>query len=450
MNSDSFPRPEVGVGPPSSALASPGKRTVGAPVVHPDLDDCAKYFCRAGVPILDVHESPLKGRVDEALLHLLAANTNERIAHGNYPLLLLGHTDDDAAETDQPLPVGLVGRLVVGEYDGRPCLLADLYYSREHYEHAKTFPHRSVERVKSDACPEKNVIENVSLLRRPPERHLGLVSDARDFARVEPGDVQLIRYARHFPELGGDEVSNPHPNPSTTQKGFDMPMTPEQEQELESFIRKVFDKIVAELDDAGANENSKASEANGPFDDDSAADTDHYDAAMPSGTNTFVPGPACKKQNGELDRMALAHDPDAVLVRYQTELREQRNKVATLEQKVQELMDDRDTIMIRYQRSEAEKILQGLLDEGIVFDFDKELRRYLALPEEEREEHVEAIRVNYRRSPVGQGMIPTGSPRTASQAPSDEERKAVIDFATAHGITDIRIARERFRAQRGA
>lgn len=138
------------------------------------LGDPKRYVKLANIPILDAHDHKAKGRVDERLLRVIAENTNRRAEEGDYPGVLLGHTfDEDGDEDKQPPDVGVAANFRVDDYRGRPCLFCDFYVRRSEYDRAMTFPHRSVERVRSDHDDEWNYIENVSLLRRSPERNLG-------------------------------------------------------------------------------------------------------------------------------------------------------------------------------------------------------------------------------------------------------------------------------------
>lgn len=164
----------------------------------PKLDDRKQWVVRRRVPILDVHDHPTKGKVDESLLNLLAENSNARVDKGSPGLAMLGHTTDDGPETGQPPPVGYVRDYVVGEFDGRACLLADFYFDRRKFADAMTYPHRSVERVESKR-PEDNYIDAIALLRRAPERPLSLLTHSRD----NP-DVRVVRYARNLPAMSKD------------------------------------------------------------------------------------------------------------------------------------------------------------------------------------------------------------------------------------------------------
>jgi hypothetical protein len=146
-------------------------------VTPPELGDPSQFVCRPGVPAMDTHTR--RGRVvDEPLLRLVCENTARRIAVQEYPLVLIGHTDDHGKEREQPDLVGYVGAVSMGSWRGNPCILADIYFARERMKEALGYPRRSVEVYYSEE-PSQNYIDILSLMVRSPERDLGLVTYAK-------------------------------------------------------------------------------------------------------------------------------------------------------------------------------------------------------------------------------------------------------------------------------
>lgn len=173
-------------------------------VTPPDLDDPHQFVCRPAVPILDTHIR--KGReVDESLLRLIAKNSNEACESGDYPLLLIGHTDDHGPEDKQPPLAGFVRKFVIGDWQGKPCILADLCFIRSKMGEAMQYPRRSAEIWYADN-PEHNVIDSVCLMKRTPERRLGLVTYAkvreRYAKRFGIEQAVLVRYEVQGPAAG--------------------------------------------------------------------------------------------------------------------------------------------------------------------------------------------------------------------------------------------------------
>jgi hypothetical protein len=166
-----------------------------AQVHGPNLDDPTRYEKRLAVPVLDEHRRNVyrDGRlagvkvVDAALLELIASNTNRRCERGDYSLIFLGHTDEDGAETEQPPIAGFARNFRVGEFRGEPCLLCDWYLRRDRLAQAAEYPRRSAE-VYYSTDPGRNYVDAVSLLKRAPERDLGLMQ-YRSARRTEPGPI---------------------------------------------------------------------------------------------------------------------------------------------------------------------------------------------------------------------------------------------------------------------
>lgn len=159
-----------------------------------DLEDPDRFIRVEDVPLLDAHSDEERGDVDGDLLRLLARNTNDRAARGEFAPVLLGHTvdGDDFPEVHQPPCVGYASGLRVGRYNGLPCLFGNLYIHKEQYSRLPTYPHRSVERMKGNS-EDINWIDAVSLLRKAPERPLGKLSYSRSGL---PDGAAMVRYAR--------------------------------------------------------------------------------------------------------------------------------------------------------------------------------------------------------------------------------------------------------------
>src|SRR4051794_8689853 len=105
------------------AVASPVRsRSPSSLLSIEDLSDPRQFVTVPRVPILDVHDDDEHGRVDLALLRLLAKNTNGLVARGDPPAVALGHLKSKqtvcvekkgvrrcvlgASESDQPEVVG--------------------------------------------------------------------------------------------------------------------------------------------------------------------------------------------------------------------------------------------------------------------------------------------------------------------------------------------------------
>lgn len=150
----------------------------------PDLGNPKRYVRVDRVPIIDVHRRRVKRKdgeiveeeVDERQLHRICRNSRERSERGEHGIVFLGHTDDDGPETEQPPIVGYMSGYVVGEYNGAPTILADLYIDKDDDPSKihKQFPRRSAEVIGINS--DDGFIDSVALIKRAPERELGFVT----------------------------------------------------------------------------------------------------------------------------------------------------------------------------------------------------------------------------------------------------------------------------------
>ena len=140
---------------------------------------------------------------DEDDLREMAANANAECGRGRPPSLQIGHTRlEDLPEPYLPRHVGFTANHQVGTFEGRPCLFADLHVLASQYAEASTYPRPSAERFGWDE-PGRQGIKAVALLRREPERDLGLIPYKR-----EGGGVSLLCYARDNPERSIMQTAN--------------------------------------------------------------------------------------------------------------------------------------------------------------------------------------------------------------------------------------------------
>jgi hypothetical protein len=161
----------------------------------PNLRDRSQFVRLKRVPVIDVNsrkyrkgDQVIEETLDEGQLHRICHNSRHRAAKGEYGLLLLGHTTDGGKEIDQPPVVGYLDNYQVGEHDGRPTILADAYiYKDSDPSHVlRQFPRRSAEIIGLEE-PD-GYVDALSLIKRAPERDLGLIThyalnhdESRDF-----------------------------------------------------------------------------------------------------------------------------------------------------------------------------------------------------------------------------------------------------------------------------
>jgi hypothetical protein len=135
----------------------------------------------------------VKEEVDQAQLFRIFQNSLGRAKKGEYGLVFLGHTDDDGREVDQPPLVGFVSDYKFGSHDGRPTILADVYLDKSHNPEllVSQFPRRSVEIVGKNK-PD-GFIDSLALLKRSPERDLGLITSLYQRSRYR-NNQSVYRY----------------------------------------------------------------------------------------------------------------------------------------------------------------------------------------------------------------------------------------------------------------
>jgi hypothetical protein len=137
------------------------------------------FVIRDDVPILDEHvvtdeDGKTLAEIDGGKLALIAHRANRRIAEtGDEVPIVIGHTRDDAPESEQPEIVGYASNFRVGNLfrTGRKAIKATFKFFRDKIGLVRKYPRRSVELWLSDWT-----IDPISLLgATTPERDLGLL-----------------------------------------------------------------------------------------------------------------------------------------------------------------------------------------------------------------------------------------------------------------------------------
>jgi hypothetical protein len=410
----------------------------------PDLDDPDLFVARRSIPILDEHQHSTKGDIDEGLLQLLAENSNARAeGTGNYALIFVGHTDDEGDEDDQPDVVGYARNFRVSPFMGRPCLYADLYFYKSDYKRAMKYPHRSVERFRSEEDRGANFIDAIALLKRTPERDLGLLVE---YAR----GGSLVRYSRDLPPLGSGEVAIT-PDPAGTEVVMD-------ENTMNMLVSKIVEAVKGVLDgsaegpppgdDGGLDDLLGGDDGGDPLADAApggpapapapAGDMppeegpEKYAAGVAAGANTFAPGQVKGKVNmsksgGSVSRYSAA-DIEGI-VRENQKLRSDVAKI------------------VKYNRNVARKeVLSGLYGEGYNLDVDQEVKENEELSDAQFDAHVRRIKERYGRRIDGRGFIPTAAARAKRDdvVSTADEAARVVEYATANKI-QFNVARQQMK-----
>lgn len=189
--------------------------TVSSRPRPPRLNDASRYVRVDRVPIIDTCERSYfktdsktgkQVRVDESIdkdqLETILENSRHRAEKGELGIVFLGHTDDTSPEINQPPLVGYLDNYQLGEHEGRPTILADMYIDKEDCEPSKTlrqFPRRSAEII--GISKPSGYIDSVALLKRTPERQLGLITshynkESEDIYRFECPGCEKAKMAK--------------------------------------------------------------------------------------------------------------------------------------------------------------------------------------------------------------------------------------------------------------
>jgi hypothetical protein len=319
--------------------------------------------------------------LDEAKLRAIVEFNNKLYADtGDMSLLLIGHSDDELPETEQPPIVGYARHFrmaTFGNVDPRPAIEAEFLVPPDKVEQVKQLPRRSIE-LWADGR-----VDNIALLGASrPHRSLGLMLS-------KEGKPQRVKFTPRLLRK----------NPFSKQ----LQATRETEMDREELAKLVQECLEASpigqyvkkmIEEDAANANGDAQLA----DDATATDEPSQAAAVPGAggaPNTSTPS------FGEPDKNKLRSGDEA--------LRLQRDQMAIRLQHLEaQSAKDRKLAQetaIKLRRSEREKQLKQLAYEGYAFDLPDELTDVANLDDAAFERHVTRMKKNYKRDPVGASLI---------------------------------------------
>jgi hypothetical protein len=474
-------RARYAAGPPLTMEAHDGEDELDlnslpeAGIEDLDLDDSSKFVRFARVPVMDTHgtifgRDQIKKPISWKTLKLMAQNNNAMIeSRGQYPTILIGHTHDDGPgpndkirESDQPVHVGFAKNFCLGRYRGEPMLLADFHIRKPLVGMALTYPHRSPELFRSKE-PEQNLVDSISLLRRAPERPLGLLTYDRDL----PPGVELVRYARDFPPLRPADTAEVFQTGRRVQneRGNRMPMDPEDLSTIIHGVTKGLAAFFKELEhgeheiEAGEHgmegelADIEAEEAGGePLggegeeeEEEEEAEREEYAASTPGPTSSFVPGRGQHARYKRIDDFMYAdpeHEGDVAEEREIHKPKHQhaaavmrqgrisgagagaggnyppvertRERMARTAANIERVRYERENARLQRRVGDLERYaraaergadLNALVAAGYDLDVAQELDDCVDLTEPQYERHLTRIAERYRRDPVDQPAI---------------------------------------------
>jgi hypothetical protein len=378
----------------------------------PPIGDTSKFALIKGVPILDEHVKRtlrngevIEEHIDASQLTVICRNTQDRAAKGHLGLLFIGHTDRSRPETEQPPHVGYADNYrmgVIRERDGatRPAILCDFLINSEYGELCKGFPRRSVEIF--DKSKPTGYIDAIALLKRAPERDLGLLT----YSSKENIDYYEC-------SCGGDG-----------DKGKPMALDSEDIHAIVSGVVTGLGGLIREmLQEVEGGEEPAETPGEAPV----SAETS--------------PAPAADLGDN------MSKELDDRFEQFRKEIEDRYSKEnGKLRDQLAVLVTDNESLKTHNLKMNREARLKELRGE-FLFDPAKELDYCMKMSDPEFETHVTRIRENYQRSPIDNDMIPVAEPlsRGVNGRPTqgddhhltEEESRgnAVAHYAKEHKIT---------------
>lgn len=386
------------------------------------------------VPVFAAHEAELSdGRrviFGPEELAAIVENCNRRIEEtGDYAVITLGHTPAPGEDKPQPEVVGFAGPFRLGEFAGKPAILADFHIFQEYKDVLKRYPRRSPEfRLVDDL--RKTHLDPIALLgAEPPRLDMGLtlLYSERD------GSVLVERYAAVLPAGSNTFVPSV---PSHDKERYTM------DQDLLKQIVEAFNELdwVKWVKKKMAEEQGQGSDAKSASDngkpsqqyEDRPSDKIDPEKAKQILEDGTVHGEPLTEDQRKMFGPAAGREKDAD--------RELRERYRLLEQHLERQRTEletlrRDVEAERSSRVNAERYSQLVqLRQAYAFDLDKEVERcrYSKMSDGQFKDHLAVIRENYRRIPVGERLPPLGAavePDEARERYGEEIRRRALEIA---------------------
>lgn len=433
------------------------------------------YVKLPNVVVFDEHDEfdgekkPVR-KFDRAALEKIAKKCNERAKKtGDLSPFGPGHTITDAPEHLQPVTYGYAANYRVGSYgpENKLGLLVDFYVKKQvtrpdgkkadGLDEVKSYPRRSVELWLKDGF-----IDHIALLRRTPQRDLGLLEYAKDTHETvtipSTGNLfsrtgrSLTAAVRHY-QQGGKLCYS-----MESEQMDDVPAMRDDEDENGGFDpegedHKMFRQHADHYMKSRYGDNLKKYEMS---------------AASPSGGNTFVPGEDEDDEDGpsgdptmpprdeeEVKKMAKMFESgdDTVKAKMYARL---LGRVAAME-------NERHNEKINDSLNDAKARVQRIVNDGYVVKTEPLVARFAKMPtHKERDEYEAEVRETSQKDPFAvpgrppRGMVNVNDPNEPQRLSKNGEsvrlhrpgdRDKVVDYAMKHGIQSYEEACEKYYAK---
>jgi hypothetical protein len=429
------------------------------PSLYPPLD-ASRFEITRDVAIFDEHEDTEPERDETGhikrdaegnpagvrrikytrdVLEAICENQNRRIRDtGDYTAICIGHTPtpEERRGGVKPQPaIGMAGPYYVAEIGNenpRPCIFARNWaIYKEDVAEAKSHPRRSVELWAEPELKDR-FFDPISVLgSEMPRRDLGLVYSRRD------NRTPVVRYSAVFPSgdntfvPGADDKKERYQQPEQV-KESPMPLSDED-------IQRVVAAVGETAQFQFINKLMEAEQAKG---DPTPQPTENFaepelDDSQPAGDATPADGtPVERNSEPEMnddEKKELFRRQEADKIRYSRI--ESENKRLTEANKSLEgrvaAIETSSRRVVRYSQVRE-------LANDFIFDEEAELKRADMFDDARWNEHVELIKTNYARNPVGRPMLPEGqAPQTGAARKKEEHARRVrekIETYTRNGV----------------
>lgn len=427
------------------------------------------YVLIPDVPIFDAHDEfdysgnqktnanwgKLIRRFDKARLQAIADKCNGRQeSTGDLAPFGPGHTIPNqydakgimvrpAKEEDQPPIWGYLADYRVGPFgpERKTGLLINLYAKAEHAEKVKKeFPRRSIE-----LYPKDNTIDWLAVLRRSPQRDLGLLAysksaHAAGVTRWCPWEQETrvyavgqkamaacysadgkLRYSMENSIMSDEKIDDP-----TLQPNADVPaddsLSPEEARTAERFMKHYQNKhpMLQYMCKYGADGGMQ----------------------MPSPTNMAPPAPMTPLPDAAAGAPPIGAPPGGPSDEKKDKERMSKEsdaiRYSRLEAEVKQLRAERDTETQRYQRAQCERDVIQLEGEGYELDRADEVAELLSRTPEQRKTYIARLKKRYQRAPVGGDFIrvdePEGPDERYGAAGGLEKHKKALQYMKDKGL----------------
>jgi hypothetical protein len=480
-------------------------------ILSPKTYKTDEFDVRDGVPVLDEHilhdsEGKILAEMTADKLETIARNNNRKIAEtGDEVPIIVGHTKDHKDEDEQPEIIGLADKFRVAWLfnTGRKAIFARLKFFRDKAHLIAKYPRRSVE-----LWLKKLEIDPISVLgASTPERPLGLLryssGDGLHYSHLVEDHMdqtsndmvsQVVAAIQQLPEWkalqqilqqmqGGQKQQAP---PAAGAGGpQQMAAYDAEDFDAEDFDAEDFDaeadfeaEDYAGLDGAVQSQkagirrmgvNVKATghqklDAEDFEGEDYAANASRSISAQVGGAPRPVRGDALqtfgprnnqprRQRDAYLDHgdigSAVRSVPPHMGSNKKLQADSLRVRLARSEREIARQQAVNTAVILKLRAAERRADLITLEGEGIMFDPNSEYTRGMNMTDNQWNEHVDLMRVNYSRAaindPLG-GVLEHASTNPTPHARTKDEARQIAQYATDNKIT-YEAALEKFTSQ---